>query len=68
MSRRIVMVARGVMYDIRHPRQEEALWLAQSPGDFRRSSCWAGPRGERSWAVDFIGDRRSLDVGTLIVY
>ena len=33
MSRRIVMVARGVMYDIRHPRQEEALWLGQSsPG------------------------------------
>ena len=32
MSRRIVMVARGVMYHIRHPRQEEALWLAQSPG------------------------------------
>ena len=25
MSRRVVMVAHGVMYDIRHPRQEEAL-------------------------------------------
>ena len=25
MSRRIVMIARGVMYDIRHPCQEEAL-------------------------------------------
>ena len=32
MSRRVVMVARGVMYDIRH-RQKEALGLAQSPGD-----------------------------------
>ena len=36
MSRRVVMVARGVIYDIRHPRQEEALSLAQSPRDFRR--------------------------------
>ena len=25
MNRRVVMVARGVMHDIRHPRQEEAL-------------------------------------------
>ena len=25
ISRRSVMIARGVMYDIRHPRQEEAL-------------------------------------------
>ena len=25
MSRHVVMLARGVMYDIRHPRQEEAL-------------------------------------------
>ena len=25
MSRRVVMVVHGVMYDIRHPRQEEAL-------------------------------------------
>ena len=24
ISRRVVIVARGVMYDIRHPRQEEA--------------------------------------------
>ena len=37
-----MLLARGVMYDIRHLRQEEALWLAQSPGDFRRSSWWAG--------------------------
>ena len=32
------MVAHGVMYDIRYPCQEEALWLAQSPGDIRRMS------------------------------
>ena len=25
MSRRVVMLELGVMYDIRHPRQEEAL-------------------------------------------
>ena len=30
-----------IRYDIRYPRQEEALWLAQSPGDFRR---WADER------------------------
>ena len=67
MSRRVVMTAHGVMCDIRYPRQEEALWLAQGGGYIRRSS-WARPRGEGSWVVDFIGDRRSLDVGTLIVY
>ena len=55
------MTAHEVMYDIRYPRQEEALWLAQSPGDFRRSNWWAGPRGSLSWAVDFIGYRRVLD-------
>ena len=42
-----VMLARGVMCDVRHPRQEEALWLAQGGGYIRRSS-WARPRGEGS--------------------
>ena len=62
-----VMLARGVMCDVRHPRQEEALWLAQGGGYIRRWR-WARPLGEGSWVVDLIGDRRSLDVGTLIVY
>ena len=33
MSRRIVMTKHGVMCDVRHPRQEEALWLAQEAAD-----------------------------------
>ena len=41
-SRRVVMVAHGVMYDIRYPRQEEALRLAKSPGDFRRNKLMSG--------------------------
>ena len=41
MSRRVVMGAHGVMCDTRHVRQEEVIWLAQSPGDFRR---WADER------------------------
>ena len=56
------MTAHGVMYDIRYPRQEEALWLAQGPGDFRRSNWWAEPRGSGSWAIDFIGYGRVFDV------
>ena len=42
------MVAHGVMYDIRYPRQEEALWLAQSPGDFRRNKLMSGTSEYRS--------------------
>ena len=55
MSRRVVMVARGVIVTSNNPRQEEVLWLAQSAGDFRRGtrsttriirlSCW--PRSIR---------------------
>ena len=56
------MTAHGVMYDIRYPRQEQALWLAQGPEDFRQSNWWAGPRGSGSLAVDFIGYRRVFDV------
>ena len=37
-----VMLARGMMCDVRHPRQEEARWLAQGGGYIRRSS-WAWP-------------------------
>ena len=33
MSRRIVMTTHGVMCDIRHARQEEALGLAQGAAD-----------------------------------
>ena len=62
MSRRVVVGADGVMCDIRHALQEEAIWLVQGPVDFRRSNWGAGPRGSRSWAVDFIGDRRIFDV------
>ena len=36
------MTAHVVMYDIRYPRQEEALWLAQGPGDFRRNKLASG--------------------------
>ena len=48
------MVAHGAMYDIRYPRQEEALWLAQSPGDFRRNklmsgASWFRELGRGSW-------------------
>ena len=56
------MTAHGVVCDVRYPRQEEALWLAQGPWDFCPSNWWAGPRGSGSWAVDFIGYRRVFDV------
>ena len=59
MSRRVVITTHGVMCDIRYPLQEKALRLAQGGGYIRRTSS-ARPRGERSWAVDFIGDRLSL--------
>ena len=55
------MTAHEVIYDIRYPRQEEALWLAQGPGDFRRSNWWAGPRGSGGWPVDVIEDGRIFD-------
>ena len=43
------MTAHGVMYDIRYPRQEEALWLAQGPG------ISAGRTGERDLVVLGVG-------------
>ena len=48
------MTAHEVMYDMRYPRQEEALWLAQNPGDFPPVELvsWAGDlvvRGVGPW-------------------
>ena len=50
-----VMLARGVIYDISYPRQEERRGFP--PLKLRRGDL---DRGSRSWAVDFIGDRRSF--------
>ena len=61
MSRRIVMVACGVMYDIRQSRATRKLsdWRGASR-DYRRANWCAGPRGWVSWAGDFRANRRIL--------
>ena len=56
-----VMLARGMMCDVRHPRQEEARWLAQGGGYIRRSSWAELGRGSADVFVDS-GDLYWTDV------
>ena len=58
------MYAHGVMCDVRDARQDQARWLAQSLGAYRRNKLLSGPCGSGRWSVDSTEDGRMFAVGS----